>query len=130
MDPQARRVLIVEDDVIMAMFLEEVCKLAGVEHVGTARNVERALELAEQHRPHCVILDYRLEGRLTGLDLIAALRKQQAALFTVLITAWDINAIAGLIQRHRPDRVLRKPVATRTLLDVMNAIPAGTDAGE
>lgn len=119
----ARKVLIVEDDVIMAMFLEEVCKLAGVDHVGTAGNVEVALELAMKHQPECVILDYRLDGDRTGLDLIAALRKQQAEVFTVLITAWDINAIAGLIQRQRPDCILRKPVAMRTLLEVINSIP-------
>lgn len=125
MAPQARRVLIVEDDVIMAMFLEEVCKLSGAEHVGTANSVERALELALLHRPDSVVLDYRLEGHLTGLDLIAALRKHQPEIFTVLITAWDINAIAGLIRDHQPDRVLRKPVAMRTLLDVFDSAPGG-----
>lgn len=124
MSPRARKVLIVEDDVIMAMFLEEVCKLSHADHVGTARSVETALELALLHQPDCVVLDYRLEGHLTGLDLIAALRRQQADIFTVLITAWDINAIAGLIRRHQPDRVLRKPVAMRTLLDVLDGAAA------
>lgn len=125
MSPRTRKVLIVEDDVIMAMFLEEVCKLSGAEHVGTARSVEVALELAHLHHPDCVVLDYQLEGHLTGLDLIAALRGNQADIFTVLITAWDINAIAGLIRRHQPDRVLRKPVSMRVLLDVLKGAAAG-----
>lgn len=118
-----RAVAIVEDDVMMAMFLEEVCRMAGCDHVGTASSMEGGLDILAEQNPACMILDYKLDGDATGLDLIVRAKEQHPHLFTILITAWDINHIATLIGGDRPDRILRKPVMARTLVDVLGAVP-------
>ena len=62
------RVLIVEDDPLIAR-LEEI-RLTGMGHVivGKCTSGEEALELAGEHRPDVVIMDINLAGELTGIE--------------------------------------------------------------
>lgn len=117
-----RKVAIVEDDPTMALLLEETCRMAGWTAIGTATTMGGGLDILDFHRPECLILDFRLEGTETGLDLIAAARKQQPDLFTILITAWDINDLATMIGPDKPDRILRKPVMAKTLAEILTTI--------
>lgn len=119
-----RKVGIVEDDPTMAMFLEEVCRLAGWTPVGSAGSMAGGLEIIDFHRPECLILDFQLDGEATGLDLIDAAKMNQPDLFTILITAWNINDLATMIGgRTAPDRILRKPVMAKTLAELLATIP-------
>lgn len=118
---------IVEDDVTMAMFLEEVCRLAQWRHVGTATTMAGGLQVLADHRPDCLVVDYKLDGEATGIDLIAAAKGRYPGLFTILLTAWDINDIATMIRGEQPDRILRKPVMAKTLVDVLGAIADSRD---
>lgn len=120
---EPRTLAIVEDDVTMAMFLEEVCRLAGWAHVGTASTMAGGLKILADKRPECLILDFKLDGDATGIDLVAAARGRHPGLFTILLTAWDINDIATMIHGGQPDRILRKPVMAKTLVDVLAAVP-------
>jgi len=119
-----RRLAIVEDDVTMAMFLEEVCHMAGWAHAGTACSMAGGLKILADQRPDCLVVDYKLDGEATGIDLIAAAKGRYPALFTILLTAWDINDIATVIRGNQPDRILRKPVMAKTLVDVLGAVPS------
>ena len=56
------KVLIAEDDLLMADMLEDALVDNGYEVCGIARTVEKAVELGEKHRPDLAILDLRLEG--------------------------------------------------------------------
>ena len=37
-----------------------------------------------------------------------------------MITAWDVNDIAGRMGAIQPDRILRKPIHTGTLVTLLN----------
>ena len=59
------KVLIVEDDLMLADFAEEILVEHGYEISGIARTVAGAIALARRSRPDLVVLDLRLaEGRL------------------------------------------------------------------
>ena len=70
------KVLIAEDDLLMADMLEDALVDNGYEVCGIARTVEKAVELGEKHRPDLAILDLRLEGRGSGTDVADALKRQ------------------------------------------------------
>jgi DNA-binding response OmpR family regulator len=55
------RILVVEDDPIIALDLPEVLRAAGAEVVGPAHTVAKALRLIETQPVDAAVLDHRLE---------------------------------------------------------------------
>lgn len=114
------KIAIIEDDTVMAWLLEEVCRASGHQIVGTAPAAGSALPLIERERPDCLLLDYMLDGERDGLELLGQAKRILPSLFSVMITAWDVNDIAGRIGTAQPDRILRKPIHTDTLMTILN----------
>ena len=61
--PHGKRVLVVEDEVIVAMQLEDLLLDMGCDVVGPACRLEDALEMAETDRLDAAVLDVNLNGR-------------------------------------------------------------------
>jgi DNA-binding NarL/FixJ family response regulator len=62
------RILIVEDEFLIAMELEYRLMEAGIEVVGTAITAEEAIAIAKSEKPDLAIMDIRLAGRRDGVD--------------------------------------------------------------
>jgi DNA-binding response OmpR family regulator len=67
------KVLIVEDDLMLADFAEEILVERGYEVSGIARTVADAVALARHSRPDLVILDLRLADGGLGTEVAAQL---------------------------------------------------------
>jgi CheY-like chemotaxis protein len=67
------KVLIVEDDLMLADFSEEILVEHGYEVSGIARTVAEAVALAQHSRPDLVILDLRLADAGLGTEVAAQL---------------------------------------------------------
>jgi DNA-binding response OmpR family regulator len=67
------KVLIVEDDLMIADDLEEVLIEAGYDVCGIATTVAQAIQLGEQHRPDLGVIDLRLRDGEYGTAIAAAL---------------------------------------------------------
>lgn len=110
-----RRVLVVEDEALVAMLVEDALAEAGYEVIGPAATVAEALALLERERPDAVVLDLNLAGESSTpvADLLAARRipyviatgygaaalppgHEQAA---VLAKPYDPTELAALLQR-------------------------------
>ena len=70
-----RKVMIAEDDLIMADMLEDVLVQKGYEVCGIARTVAAAVELGERHKPDLAIVDLRLADGGIGSDIAARLNR-------------------------------------------------------
>src|ERR1700682_4914431 len=68
------KVLIVEDDLMLADFAEETLVEHGYEVSGIARSVSEAIALARHSVPDLVILDLRLADGGLGTEVAAQLR--------------------------------------------------------
>lgn len=122
------KVAIVEDDGAMAYLFSEICMAAGCEVVGMAASADEALEILAANPADYLILDFGLNGERNGLELLAVAKQAYPDLFTILITAWDINDIAARLGHARPDRIMRKPVHTHLLIELLqNASAARSD---
>lgn len=120
--PKPHRVIVVDDDPINAMLLAEICNAAAWEVSGCASCTVDAIEMVRQCKPRCLIVDYKLDGDRTGLDLIADVKAHSPDLFTIMVTGWDINDIASQIDGPQPDRILRKPIPPHILMDMLDGI--------
>ena len=70
------RVMIVEDEAIIAMDLEMTLQDLGVEVVCIAESASDAVRLAEQYRPDCATMDINIAGDQDGIS--AAIQLYQA----------------------------------------------------
>jgi DNA-binding response OmpR family regulator len=71
------RILVVEDDFLVAMQMESALIEAGFEVAGIAATGEDAIELALTERPRLVVMDIRLAGDRDGIDTALQLFAQQ-----------------------------------------------------
>jgi DNA-binding NarL/FixJ family response regulator len=63
------RILVVEDDFLIAMQTETALSEAGFNVVGTAATADEAIFLARENRPLLVVMDVRLAGARDGIDV-------------------------------------------------------------
>jgi DNA-binding response OmpR family regulator len=68
------KVLIAEDDLMIADLIEEVLVDKGYEVCGIARTVAEAVALAQHHKPELAILDLRLADGGLGTEIATLLR--------------------------------------------------------
>ncbi len=63
------RILIVEDEQIVAEDLKRILEGLGYEVVGKAASGEAAIAQVEKTRPQMVLMDIRLEGKMDGIEV-------------------------------------------------------------
>jgi CheY-like chemotaxis protein len=67
------RILLVEDEKVVAADIEECVKGLGYEVVGSAASGVEALRQAVRSEPDLVLMDIKLKGDLDGIDVASAL---------------------------------------------------------
>src|SRR6266571_3237518 len=73
--PQPPRVLVVEDEVIVAMDFERRLKRLGYTVAGVAHDGSQAIEKASEDKPELILMDINLGQGMSGIE--AALGIQQ-----------------------------------------------------
>lgn len=101
-------VLIVEDETLIASFIETVLGISGFRVVGIAGSGPEALVLAAQTRPAVALVDIHLNGPVDGTELACLLRERLAipAIFLSGIVDRDILQRA---KAARPLAFIAKP---------------------
>jgi two-component system response regulator AtoC len=111
-----KRILIVDDEAIVAFFLMEGLKGLGEGYdVHTSGSAESALEEMQGKRFDLAVIDYRLPG-LDGLDLIRRLREVSPETRTIMITAYSSPELEDEALRLRAARYLEKPFRIQDLM--------------
>ncbi len=80
------RVMLVEDEVIVAWDIAETVKRLGYTIVGTADTAEQAIALAETASPDLILMDIRLNGSLDGIEAARIIR-ERTGLGVIYLTA-------------------------------------------
>lgn len=68
-----RKVIIAEDDLMIANMFAEIVVGAGYDLCGIARTVDHAIELGLSQKPHLAVLDLRLADGRAGTEVAARL---------------------------------------------------------
>jgi response regulator NasT len=85
--PSKRRVLIVEDDMLVGMGLKAQLERLGHSVIGQASGAPEAMALYRQHKPDVVLLDIRLDDA-DGIDVASQLLKERRAPM-IIISAYS-----------------------------------------
>src|SRR5258706_7810359 len=83
----AKRILIVEDEGIIAKDIERALKKLAYDVVDIVSTSEEALARTAEHRPDLVLMDVMLKGELDGIETAQRIRHQYG-LPVVYLTAF------------------------------------------
>lgn len=78
------RVLIVEDDTIIAKDLERTLAERGCEIIGSCADGDDAMRIFNTKKPDFVLIDIELQGKTTGIDLARYINKTSRVPFVYL----------------------------------------------
>jgi DNA-binding NarL/FixJ family response regulator len=109
------RILVVEDDFLIAMQTEAALAAAGFNVIGTAATAEQALELAEKERPVLAVMDIRLASKRDGIDAARELY-HELNIRCIFATAHDDESTRKRAAPYAPLGWLAKPYTTASLI--------------
>ncbi|WP_420819109.1 ANTAR domain-containing response regulator [Nocardioides iriomotensis] len=112
-----RRVVIAEDEALIRLDLAEMLGEEGYDVVGQAGDGERAVTLAEEHRPDLVVLDVKMP-KLDGISAAQRIAEQRIAP-VVILTAFSQR---DLVERARDAGAMAYLVKPFTKSDLVPAI--------
>lgn len=70
-----KKILIVEDDMIISLVVENMVKELGYSVVGKAVSGEEAIKIAQEEQPDILLMDIRLKGDMDGIDTVAKIKE-------------------------------------------------------
>lgn len=129
------RVLIIEDEPVIAMHLSQIVTDMGHEVIDTAISRAEAVSSAEQMRPDIVLADIQLADGSSGIDAVHEI----LAMFdvpVVFVTAYPERLLTGL--RPEPTFLVTKPFEAEAIVATVGQAllqrqpgmaPAGVRAG-
>jgi PAS domain S-box-containing protein len=114
MDGPTARILVVEDEAIVAMDISVRLRALGYEVVGPAATGAEALEIAEASRPDLVLMDIMLRGGMDGVEAARRIREATGAP-VVYLTAYADDSTLRRAKVAEPLGYLLKPFEEREL---------------
>lgn len=121
----ALRILIVEDEQIIAADLAVKVEQLGHEVLAMAMAGEEAIQLAEQLAPDLVLMDIQLDGAMRGTEAARTIR-QRCNTRVIFITAFP-NALLRDAIEIPPSVCIRKPFSRAQLEASIRAVTEGAD---
>jgi CheY-like chemotaxis protein len=118
------RILIVEDEILIALDMREMLEASGHTVVGIAESAERAVATAVRERPDLVLMDIALVGLRDGIDAAIELRAR-LDIPSLFITAHPDSALRQRAQAAKPLGFLAKPLDEDVLRRLLAQLWAG-----
>lgn len=106
--PRMPRVLIVEDQALIALSLAADLAAMHCDVIGRAASGEAAVELARRLAPEIVVMDVQLAGRMDGIEAAARI-KAECAPRIIFVTAYADGPDRARMEAVRPAAILAKP---------------------
>ncbi len=111
-----KRILLVEDEAMIAMLVEDMLEDLGFETVGPALHIESALRLAETERLDAAILDVNM-GEQRSYCVAKVLNRR--GIPYIFATGYGAD---GIEAGHSPARVLQKPYLEFDIESALRAV--------
>ncbi len=108
------KILIVEDELIIANSIKRYLTQMGYDITGIAINYEQALDLLGKIKPDIVLLDILLNGRRTGIDLANYIQTNLHIPF-IYLSAKITSDVFHSAKLTRPSGFISKPIQKENL---------------
>ena len=108
------RIIIVEDEALVAEDLMEMLQGFGYEIPGIADTGEKAIALSEEHQPDLVLMDINLAGAMDGITAGGEIRSRWG-IPIIYVTAFATQAIIDRAKKTNPSGYILKPFNERQI---------------
>ena len=112
--PGRARVLVVEDEALIALDLESRLVELGYEVVGIADNRDDAVDLCRRKNPNLVLMDISIRGDMDGIETARDLVEMRDVP-VIFLTAYANDSTVERAAEVSPYGYLQKPFHDRTL---------------
>jgi two-component system, LytTR family, response regulator LytT len=102
------RILIIEDEIIIAEDLRRQLVKLGYEVTGIAKSYNKAMQLIEEDLPDFMLIDIKLKGEKDGIDLAETVKNRYDLPLIFLTSHADKNTVERAKRVH-PNGYLIKP---------------------
>jgi CheY-like chemotaxis protein len=120
--PPTPRILIVEDESLVALNLDRRLTRLGYSVVGRVATGTEAIHGAMALSPHIVLMDIHLRGEMDGVEAAQAIRAQRPIPIIFLSAYVDDATIAHLRAAGVAEAYLRKPIVDQTLQQTLQQV--------
>jgi len=120
---RALRILVVEDETLMAMALSDQLDAFGHDVVGVAGAAERAFQLAVERAPDVVLMDIKLSGGPDGIEAAIRIRAVRPVP-VIFLTGETKRPILDRARAIKPLGLLHKPYTAKELTTLLAMVPA------
>jgi len=108
MDETPSRILVVEDEAIVALDIRTQLEQLGYTVVGTAAHVAQACQMANESQPDLVLMDIHLQGKGDGIDAAGKIRRNRPVP-VVFLTAYADSSTLARAKQVEPYGYIVKP---------------------
>ncbi len=111
----APRVMIVDDDAVVAFHLQKILTASGYKVVTLLASGEEAVAEASRLKPDVILMDIQLRDEMNGIEAAANIREQEG-IPIVFLSAYSDEAMIRKVCKSEPYGYLVKPVNERELM--------------
>lgn len=113
-----KRILIIEDDLILALSLEMMLKRIGCSEIQKVETGEEAIEAAESFKPDLLLVDVQLGSGITGIEAVEVIQAKSD------VPALYVTGNSDQFFREKAEKTnfldyLIKPITYRELNEVL-----------
>ncbi|MCQ1537494.1 response regulator [Methanocalculus taiwanensis] len=108
------RILIVEDEAVTAMAIRKHLTNLGYFVCGIAHNAEIAVRMAGEEMPDLILMDIKLTGRKSGIDVANEIRAK-SDIAIIYLTAFSNDNLIEEAKKTEPYGYILKPVREQEL---------------
>jgi len=102
------RILVVDDETVIAIELEKMLSAMGHEVVGRASSGEDAVELARCFKPDLILMDVTMPGKMDGIAAAETI-KQKLGISVIFLTAYAQDDVIQRAKLAEPLGYILKP---------------------
>jgi CheY-like chemotaxis protein len=115
----ASRIMIIEDESIIALDLESIVNALGHQIAAIASSKGEAVALAYQERPDLILADTNLGAGGSGLEAVVEILRS-VSVPVIFITAYPESLLTG--ERPEPTHLITKPFVPETLQAIIGQV--------
>ncbi|MFO7896192.1 MAG: response regulator [Candidatus Cloacimonadales bacterium] len=116
-----KKIIIVEDEVIIAECLAMELQIAGYEILGNFTTGLEAIAAAQESKPDVILMDIHLSGNLNGIAAAEKIRTSSDCLI-IFMTGFDKGDIMAQCQHLANVAFLEKPVETYQVEEIITKL--------
>ena len=112
------KILIVEDESIVALEIKEILLELGHDVVHVAASGGDAVKYADELHPDLILMDLTLKGSMNGLEALNAINRS-SGIPTIIVTAHSDDKTLSEVKKHKARGVLLKPFSKHALIQAI-----------